>query len=486
MRFFRKGLIGLMLIALSVGLLAYAGHIIGSAIEERASKGQKPSQKRERVFTVNVVKAEPKSIAPVLKAFGEVQSRRMLDLRMASGGQVIDLSENFVNGGQIKSGELLVQLSKSDAQSALLRAEADVTDALDEVDEAERALALMQDELSAAEEQKVLRAKALARQVDLQSRDVGTAAAVETAELAASSAIQALLAKRSSFDQVKSRGSQAATRLIRAKLARDDARRKLEDTALYAEFDGVLSDVTLVKGGLVTANERLGRLIDPSALEVSFRISTDQYARFLNDEGDLIKSPVSVSMEGLGENLTADADLIRDSGAVGESQSGRMLFATIKTARGFMPGDFVSLSVTEPLQNYVVKLPASAINANSEVLVVTSDDRLETLQVKLVRRQGNEILVRSRDLTNREVVAEQTPVLGAGVKVKPVRSGAAGGAIEEIEMVELTDERRAKLMAFIEGNGYIPPDAKKRILGQLKKEKVPANVVERIESRIGG
>ena len=486
MRFFRKGLIGLMLFALSVGLLAYAGQIVGSAIEERASKGQRPSQKRERVFIVNVVQAEPQSIAPVLKAFGEVQSRRTLDLRMASGGQVVELSKNFVNGGQIKAGELLVQLSTSDAQSALLRAEADVTDALDEVDEAQRALSLMQDELSAAEEQQALRAKALARQVDLQSRDVGTAAAVEMAELAASSAMQALLAKRSNFDQVKSRGSKVATRLARAKLARDDTRRKLEDTALYAEFDGVLSDVTMVKGGLVTANERLGRLIDPSALEVSFRISTDQYARFLNDEGGLIKSPVSVSMEGLGENLTADADLIRDSGAVGDGQSGRMLFATLKNARGFMPGDFVLLSVTEPLQNYVVKLPASAINANSEVLLVTSEDRLEPLTVKLVRRQGNEILVRSRDLANREVVAEQTPVLGAGIKVKPVRSGAEGVEIKENEMVELTDERRAKLMAFIEGNGYIPPDAKKRILGQLKKDKVPANVVERIESRMGG
>ena len=108
-------------------------------------------------------------------------------------------------------------------------------------------------------------------------------------------------------------------------------------------------------------------------------------------------------MEGLGKNLTADADLIRDSGAVGEGQSGRMLFATMKDARGFMPGDFVLLSVTEPLQNYVVKLPASAINANSEVLLLTTKDRLETLEVELVRRQGNEILVRSRDLANREV-----------------------------------------------------------------------------------
>ena len=486
MRFFRKGLIGLMLFALSFGLLAYAGQMIGSALEERVSKEKRPSQKRERVFTVNTVQAKPQSIAPVLKAFGEVQSRRTLDLRMAYGGQVVDLSENFVNGGQIKAGELLVQLSTSNAKSALLRSEADVTDALDEVGEARRALKRMQDELKAAEEQEALRAKALARQVDLQNRGVGTAAAVETAELAKSSAMQALLSKRSAFDKVKSRGAQADTRLTRAKLARDDAQRRLDDTALYAEFDGVLSDVTLVKGGLVSANERLGRLIDPSALEVSFRISTDQYARFLNDEGDLIKSPVSVSMEGLGENLTADAELIRDSGAVGEGQSGRLLFAAMKDTRGFMPGDFVSLSVTEPIQNYVVKLPASAISANSEVLLVTREDRLETLHVKLVRRQGNEILVRSRDLANREVVSEQTPVLGAGIKVKPVRASPAGTEIEEIEMVELTEERRSKLMAFIEGNGYIPPDAKKRILGQLKKDKVPANVVERIESRIGG
>ncbi len=486
MRFFRKSLIGLMLLSLSVGLLAYAGKMIGSAVEERASKGQRPSQKRERIFTVNVVQAKPQSITPVLKAFGEVQSRRTLDLRMASGGQVVELSKSFVNGGQIKAGELLVQLNRSDAQSTLLRAEADVTDAFDEVGEARRALSLMKDELKAAEEQKSLRAKALARQVDLQTRGVGTTAAVETAELQASSARQALLSKRSLLDQVKSRGAQANTRLARAKLARDDAQRRLDDTALYAEFDGILSDVTLVKGGLVSSNERLGRLIDPSALEVSFRISTDQYTRFLNDEGDLIKSPVSVSMEGLVNDLIAEAELVRDSGAVGEGQSGRMLFAAMEDTRGFMPGDFVSLSVTEPMQNYVVKLPASAINANFEVLLVTNEDRLEALQVKLVRRQGNEILVRSRDLANREVVAEQTPMLGAGIKVKPVRSGPKGAKIEEIEMVELTEERRSKLMAFIEGNGYIPPDAKKRILGQLRKDKVPANVVERIESRMGG
>ena len=87
------------MILLCAGLLAYAGQMVSSAIEERASKGSRPSQKRERVFTVNVMMAEPQTIAPVLTAYGEVKSRRTLDLRMASGGQVIELSPHFVEGG---------------------------------------------------------------------------------------------------------------------------------------------------------------------------------------------------------------------------------------------------------------------------------------------------------------------------------------------------------------------------------------------------
>ena len=53
-------------------------------------------------------------------------------------------------------------------------------------------------------------------------------------------------------------------------------------------------------------------------------------------------------------------------------------------------------------------------------------------------------------------------------------------------MVELTDERRAKLIAFVEGNQRMPTEAKERVLSQLAEPQVPARVVERIESRMGG
>ncbi len=63
---------------------------------------------------------------------------------------------------------------------------------------------------------------------------------------------------------------------------------------------------------------------------------------------------------------------------------------------------------------------------------------------------------------------------------------ATTGVKPEPEMLELTDARRAKLIAFVESNQRMPSEAKARVLAQLAKDKVPARTVERIESRMGG
>ncbi|MFL2785657.1 MAG: efflux RND transporter periplasmic adaptor subunit [Paracoccaceae bacterium] len=485
MRFFRKSLVGLLLLSLTLGLFAYAGQMVSSAMKDSMSRKPRTSQQRERVFTVNVITAEPQSITPMLEAFGEVQSRRTLDLRMATGGQVIELAEGFVEGGQVQAGEVLVRLNDADARSAVGRAEADVTDAMAEVEEADRALVLITDELQAARDQADLRSRALERQLDLKKRGVGTSAAVETAELAASSATQAVLSRRSAVDQAKARRAQAETRLARAELALQDASRRWKDTVLTSEFSGTLGSISLVKGGLVTPNEKIGSLIDPETLEVAFRVSTEQYARLLDRSGKLIKSQAKVSLNVFGTELTTDAVLSRDSGSVGAGQTGRLLFAKLQNPRGLKPGDFVTVALSEPKMDNVIRLPSSALNADNAVLVLTEDDRLQSTEVRVFRQQGDHILVRGRGLSGREVVAEQTPVLGSGIKVKPLRSGEASTP-KEPEVVELSDERRAKLIAAIENNAYIPKDAKERILKQLKQDKVPAKVVERIESRMGG
>lgn len=484
MRFLRKSLTGLFLMSLTLGLLVYAGTLVKDAVQTRLAAEPRVPPARERVFSVNVVPVEFDTVTPELSAFGEVQSRRTLELRAASGGQLIDLDPAFVEGGQVQAGQLLARIDPADAEAALERAESDLLDAEAEAREADRSIVLARDELKAADQQVALREQALTRQNDLLARNAGTAAAVESAELALASERQSVLNRRQALATAEARIDQAATRVRRAQIARDEALRRLKDTEIRAEFAGTLSDVTVVSGRLVSPNERLAQLVDPERLEVAFRVSTQQYARLLDDQGVLRKAAVKVALDVFGTNLATEGQITRDGASVGEGQTGRLIFAQLTSPRGFKPGDFVTVGIEEPPLRFVARLPATAVNAANEVLAIGEEDRLQTVSVNLLRRQGDDVLIRSRDLMGREVVAERTPLLGAGIKVRPLRAGAS--VPTEPEMVELSDERRAKLLAFVEGNTRMPAEVKNRILSQLAQEKVPAEVVSRLEARMGG
>ncbi|MFP7672195.1 efflux RND transporter periplasmic adaptor subunit [Marivita sp. S0852] len=487
MRFLRRSLTGLFLLSLTLGLLAYAGVQVRDAVQDRMAQEPRSFQQRERIFAVNVVPVQFETITPELTAFGQIESRRTLEIRAAAGGRVVELAPEFVEGGSVRDGQILVRVDPTDAQSVLERVQSDIVDAEAEQREAQRALVLAQDELAAAEEQAVLRERAFQRQRDLQQRGVGTAAAVEVAELAAAQARQAVLSRRQAVAQAEARIDQSTTRLSRAIISEAEAQRRLDDTVITAGFTGTLSDVTVVEGRLVSANEQLARLIDADALEVAFRVSTQQFARLLDADGQLGEADVTVVLDVFGTNLTAQGRLSRAGAAVGTGQTGRLLFATLGTAPGFRPGDFVTVKIEEPALERVARLPASALNAANEVLVLAEDDRLDIVQVTLMRRQGDDVLIRARDLGGREVVAERTPLLGGGIKVRPVRnSGTASALAETPEMVELSEERRARLTAFVEANTGMPAEARQRILNQLGQARVPVRVVERLESRMGG
>ncbi|MEO1778823.1 MAG: HlyD family efflux transporter periplasmic adaptor subunit [Pseudomonadota bacterium] len=485
MRFLRQSLMGLMLAALSLGLMAYSVQMVGGAIQAQLALEEATPPVRERIFAVGVVRAEAGTETPVLESFGEVRSRRTLELRAAATGRVIELSEGFEDGGEVTAGQVLLRIDPSDAQAERERAEADLLDAEAEVRDAERGLILARDEEMAAQDQADLRQRAFLRQQDLAERGVGTAAAVEDAELAAASARQSVLSRRMAVAQAEARVDQAQTRLARAGIALNDARRMLDDTTVTAPFDGTLSATDVVQGRLIAANEKLADLIDPGALEVSFRVSTAQYSRILGPEGNLIDAPVTAILDVSGVDLSARGVISRASAGVGETQTGRLVFARLDSAPGFKPGDFVTVQVQEPPLDGVVRLPAAALDANNTVLVLGDEDRLEAVEVQLMRRQGDDVLVRARGLAGRDVVDARSPLLGAGIRVRPVRPAEAGVPTEP-EMVELSEERRARLVAFVEGNQRMPAEAKARVLARLSEDRVPANMVARLESRMGG
>ena len=118
MRFLRRSLAGVFLLAVTLGLMAYAAQMVWSALEARWAEEPRERPARERVFAVNFVEIVPETVAPVLETFGEVRSRRRLELRAQAGGEIVWLSEAFEEGGRVDAGAALLRIDPADAISA--------------------------------------------------------------------------------------------------------------------------------------------------------------------------------------------------------------------------------------------------------------------------------------------------------------------------------------------------------------------------------
>ncbi len=482
MRFMTRGLMGLFLAGLTAALLMAAGMVVLSSLKQDKTAGHGSKSARERVFVVNVMQIEPTTATPVIRTFGEVISGRTLELRAASGGSLVKIADNFREGGLVHEGELLFQTDPATAQAKAQLSATELDEAKAELSEANEALGLAKDELRAAVHQYELRQQAYKRQKSLRERGIGTESALETAALSASSAEQASLAKRQSLANAKSRINRAKIALSRSQINHNEAQRILNDTSVTAKFDGVLSDVTGDLGGLVNANERLARLIDPNALEVAFRITSAEFMRMTAQNKSINSAKVIVKLNGTGEGVIAKID--RVSAAVGEGKTGRELFASLDSEKvsNARPGDFVSVTLEEPALDNVVILPSTAASATGDILVLGKNDRLEVMKVEILRKQADQIIVPIGKLKGREIVLERAPQLGAGIKVKPRRDEASEN---NDQTVPVSDELLQRMIAYVEANKKIPVDLKRSILGKLNSPKIPKETYDRITSRLG-
>ncbi|WP_425093150.1 efflux RND transporter periplasmic adaptor subunit [Tropicimonas sp. S265A] len=492
MRFLTRSLIGLALLGLTLGLIGYGVLNLQSALADRAAREAAPRSERERVYAAPVQRITPQEITPKLIAYGELRSLRELELRAPTSGWIEEAHPAFREGRSIAAGDVVVRIDPADAETQLATARADLEDAENELIDAERAYLLAQDELASATSQADLRSQALARQIDLRDRGFGSDASVETAALAEAAINQTVFSRRQAVADAEARIEQAGTDLSRRRIDLAEAERLLSETVVRAPFDGAFTEVVAETGTRVAENERLATLIDPDLLEASFRIASAQYLRLLDDRGVLLPTEVTVSLDVQGSQIVTQGTLTGVAAQVADGQTGRQLFATLATSRGFQPGDFVTITVSEPPLANVAQLPASALTPDSYVMVLGEDDRLRQMQVSLLRRIGDEVLIDAAALDGLEIVTQLTPLLGAGIKIRPIRplaetaQAAPGDQASAVPMITLDAARRAELVSIVEASTQLQQPAKDRFLVRLRAEQVPAELITRIEAREGG
>jgi membrane fusion protein (multidrug efflux system) len=197
---------------------------------------------------------------------------------------------NVVANQQVKAGDVLATLDNGDYQNALDQAEAQIATerlSLQRIDaqiEGGKA-SLAQAQAQKAALQAVVRGAEITqkRQTDLQARSVGTAADLDTANIALDQAKANLVGGDSNIKVaeanvtlLEAQRKEAEGSVRSLEIARDKAARDLSFTVLKAPYDGIIGNRSVQEGDLVSPGQRLMALVPVRQLYIDANFKETQ------------------------------------------------------------------------------------------------------------------------------------------------------------------------------------------------------------------
>ena len=324
----------------------------------------------EKVWPVAAISVEYKDVTPNLELFGEITSARRSELRVSVGGRVVEVGNNFKEGGVVKKGELLLIIDDFEYQNAVIEEQA---------------------------------------KYEILNRDFERA--------------EELYLQNSISEQFK---DNAMLEKTQQEITLAEAQKDLRDTKLFAPYDGVINSVEASLGKQVsTFNDKVGEVIDIKNLEVRFSLSKAQYGRLLEDDQAVIGRAVAIHWTAGNKIFDFEAVISRTGAEIKSNTGGIDIFATLFFDESefslIRPGAFVRLSVTDKTYNQVISVPNTAVY-DDEYIFIILNDRLVKRLVVVMGYDGTNTLIKA-DSTNEIKVGDlimvnQLREAGEGVKVQ--------------------------------------------------------------------
>ena len=161
--------------ALALAILAGAG--LGAYALWYTRPTVQPTPPVERVRTVAAVPAVRVDAQPEMRVFGDIVAGREVVLRSLVAGRVVEVGANFVEGGVVRAGALLIAIDPFDYRAAIAEYEARIAEARAKLTEIGALLTSAGELLEHDREQRELGRRDVARRDRLR----GTAAGSEKA-----------------------------------------------------------------------------------------------------------------------------------------------------------------------------------------------------------------------------------------------------------------------------------------------------------------
>ena len=372
-------------IFIPLAILALGAAVAAYLIATRPEVAAKPIV--EKIWTVAATPATVTDVQPEIRFYGRIVAARQIEIRPEVSGRVVEIGPNFVEGGLVRKGDLLVRVDDFDYQARLREIQADLKGTRGMLErDAERIDLLRRD---------------VERRNKLQVKGHTSEKALDDAKLALSDAIQQKIDRENKAERLE------------VDLTR--VQRDLRDTNVTAPFNGFLVDVTTGVGKFVNVGDTIAKAIRADRLEARFHVSNAAFTQFLSDGNYR-----NVKAKVLWAGQSYDAALDRIESQVETASGGVEVFARIDGVTvdtNLRPGAFVEVLVPGPVFKSVVRIPEEALYGNDTVYRVVQN-RLEPHKVEVIARDGKDLLVRGNFEADDRVVTTRFPEIGPGLKVQ--------------------------------------------------------------------
>jgi len=375
----------LFTIMVPLAILALGVMVAVFLISTRPELAAKPVV--ERIWTVASVPAASTTVQPERRFFGRIVAGREIDIRPEVSGTILEIGPNFIEGGVVRKGELLVRLDPFDSEAKLREIEADLS--------GNRAMLERDRE----------RIELLQRDVKRRSRLAGSGHSSE----------KALDDAKLNLSDAKQREIERRNTITRLEVDLDRTKRDIEDSRIVAPFDGFLVGVTTAIGKFVSIGDVVAKMIRAESLEARFHVGNQEFTRFLSD-GNYADVQVKVSWAG----QSFDGTLDRIESEVQTASGGVEVFARIEgigVRTNLRPGAFVEVRVPGPRYEDVTRVPEEAVYGGDTVYRIAGD-RLDPRRVRIVARDGKDLLIRGNYEASDMIVTTRFPEIGPGLKVR--------------------------------------------------------------------
>ncbi|MBT4018508.1 MAG: efflux RND transporter periplasmic adaptor subunit [Alphaproteobacteria bacterium] len=377
-----------------------------------------PEAPQEKIWTVAATTVVIADYAPNLKLYGQLVAGRETELRALVVGPVIRTGENFVEGGTVKAGELLLAIDPFDYRAVLDERKAQLAEALARTTEITARRRSETQALKQDEKQLDLTMKDYERIKELQKKGTVSNKRFDDSRIAESRQNQLVSTRKNNIVALSAQLDQQKATTRRLEVGVRRAKRDLARTKLKAPFSGFLLKKNAELGKRLSLNDPIVKLVEADNMQARFHVSSGQYGRLVAGGG--LKGRKAEVIWRAGDKVFKYAAVVDRAGASIQAASGGVdIYARLQGAgvdQPLRPGAFVEVTLKDFNYKQVIRVAETALH--TDTVYVAKDGRLDPRKVEIIGRAGEEVLLRGALQKGEKIVVTRFAEMGPGMKIE--------------------------------------------------------------------